>query len=295
MTTTASSPAKVILFGEHAVVHGHPAVVATLGLKVNATVEDSTSSSQYSEFIQNILRIFEQKYQRSTNNLKVTIHSEVPIGGHLGSSAATANALFQALLQHFEISFTQNQLLDLVYKSEQFAHGNPSGIDPTVVVYGGILAFQKKDGELTFSHIHTTAFQNTPFFLVQSGTPKENTKEMVAKVQALIDANEEKKQVLEKIGQLSQAVTLDLRHNNFNPIFITQNERLLEKIEVVGKKAQSMISQIELIGGFAKVTGGGGYQEGSGMLLAHHPQPEILRNFLQTNNWEFFDVNLGEL
>src|SRR5258708_40281078 len=36
---TASAPGKLMLFGEHAVVHNHPCLVTAVGIRVSATIE----------------------------------------------------------------------------------------------------------------------------------------------------------------------------------------------------------------------------------------------------------------
>lgn len=295
-TFSATSPAKIILFGEHAVVHGFPGIVASLELKIEVSIHfDSSSTQSHPPLIQNILSIFEKKYEHSLDHISISMQSEIPIGCCLGSSAATANALFQALLNYFQITFTKEDLLNLVYESEKFAHGNPSGLDPTAVVYRGVLAFQKKDGKLTFEHIKTNAFKNVPMFFIQSGKPVETTKEMIEKVQKLIENDPDKKTVLQKIGSLVKKVTTDLESNTFEAKTISENEKLLEELEVVGSKAKQMIAGIEATGGFAKATGGAGYQEGSGMLWAYHADPAKLRTFIKKNNWEYLETKIETL
>ncbi len=40
---TASAPGKCILFGEHAVVYGHPAVAVAIDQRINVKIETSKS------------------------------------------------------------------------------------------------------------------------------------------------------------------------------------------------------------------------------------------------------------
>jgi hypothetical protein len=91
-------------------------------------------------------------------------------------------------------------------------------------------------------------------------------------------------QEFSKIGQLVI---------NWSPEKIKANEMLLEKIGVVGNRAQKMVRQIESVGGMAKVCGAGGVETGSGMLLGYHQNIDRLIELTQKNHWEYWPVVLG--
>lgn len=289
---TASSPSKIILFGEHAAVYGFPAIVSSLNLKVKVSIEESSQQQLHRPFILHMLNLFEKYSQKKFPNLNINEESETPVGCGLGSSAAIASALFKSLFSYYELQYTTQELFELVMKAETFAHGNPSGIDPTAVVYGGVLEFQRKEnGQLHFNPIRTQAFNHKQFFLINSGKPEESTKEMILRVQQLLQDQPHKKAVLKKIGDISSQVIEDCKQDIFHPIFITENERLLEELEVVGSHAKSIIQSIQKIGGFAKVSGGGGLKNGSGIILSYHEDAKKLESLIKENTWQFYKTS----
>jgi mevalonate kinase len=75
---------------------------------------------------------------------------------------------------------------------------------------------------------------------------------------------------------------------------IKKGQHNLEKIGVVGKKAQSIIRQVESIGGAGKILGGGGISEGSGMLLVYHQDKNKLLDLLKEKNWNYFKIQVGQ-
>lgn len=293
---SATAHGKIILMGEHAVVYGYPALVSSIKLKTTVTVAQNTYSNlTNNDFLKNILRIFSETFQKNTDDLNFQIISQIPIGSGLGSSAATASAAFQSLAIHFGIGLTKNQLLELTMDSERFAHGNPSGIDPTAVVYEGILQFQKTPDGLDFSSIPASAFDKYEFFLIQSGIPLETTKTMVEQVARLLKSSPQTIQILQKIGRITKSQIKNLKSGKFDPQLITQNQRLLEQINVVSPKSKDIIKLVEECGGVAKILGGGGIKAGSGMILAYHPVSQTLKTLAEKYDWENYQIRLGFL
>lgn len=254
-----SAPGKIILAGEHAVVYGYPAIVAAIDRRLTVRVIDRRR--RYSGLV---------KYAMNLLNYSggIEINSQLPIGSGLGSSAALATALVWALKP--KASLKEKNLL--VKTIEDYQHRKSSGVDQTIVREGGFLRFQK--GE--FRPIKLTIKKAV---LIDSGKPKESTGEMVKKVAA---GNWQKE--FKQIGGLV---------NKWRPEMIKVNERLLEKIGVVGKKAQKMIRQIEASGGAAKICGGGGVKSGSGRLLAYHRDQTKLIQLIKQNHWQYLVVELG--
>jgi len=99
--------------------------------------------------------------------------------------------------------------------------------------------------------------------------------------------------LMKEVGALTAHILEQVSQNSFEASMIKENQRLLERMGIVGKKAQAMVKQIEAAGGVAKVTGAGGVGDGSGMLLALHSDQDVLHQLIQTQNWESYPIRLG--
>ena len=154
MMSRASAPAKIILFGEHAVVYGKPAIaVPVSSLRAFATIEPSDdglviASSELDEMIpvsigagtvDNALaltaRLVLEALDAPPPNIIIRVQSDIPIASGLGSGAAVSTALARALCSALNTSLDDATLNALIYEVEKVYHGTPSGIDNTVVVY----------------------------------------------------------------------------------------------------------------------------------------------------------------
>jgi len=172
------APGKVILFGEHAVVYGRPALaVPVTQVQAEAVVERSEIGAGLTIVaadlgetiavrnapIDNPLaaaaRLTLVKFGLSDPDWRVTVRSTIPIASGMGSgaavSAAIVRALTEAVNQRISESATSFQLpasdiSALVYEVERLHHGTPSGIDNTVVVYGQPVYFVRGQPPQTF-------------------------------------------------------------------------------------------------------------------------------------------------
>ena len=111
MIAKASAPAKTILFGEHSVVYGEPAIAGAVNKRAYITIKESDSDesifkapdigfeaillSREKKYIltkgkPGIIRyILESLYRVHDHTpIDITLNSNVPIGSGLGSSAA---------------------------------------------------------------------------------------------------------------------------------------------------------------------------------------------------------------
>ncbi len=153
---SASAPAKIILFGEHAVVYGFPAIAVPLpDLRAEATVERGAPGSGLhivaadldqtlpvdisSDLVDNALtltaKLLLRRFALPAPDLTLTLHSQIPMASGLGSGAAVSAALARGLATELGLSLDNAALSELVYEVERVHHGTPSGIDNTVVVY----------------------------------------------------------------------------------------------------------------------------------------------------------------
>lgn len=274
-----SAPGKVILAGEHAVVYGEPALVATVGLRCRVKIrwiekKQILIEDEYEDVSLARLAVEAslEKRNQLSKGVKVEISSELPIGGGLGSSAAMGTAIVWSLLKDYpEVS--KDRVVKLV---EDKQHKNSSGLDQAIVKEGGVMRYQKGVG---FKKLKK---KNWPeFLLIDSGKPVEGTGEMVAMVR---EKKRKYGEVFKRIGEISE---------QWQEEKIKENQRLLEEIGVVGGEAKKMIREIEGIGGMAKISGAGGVKEGSGILLGFHEEIERLKRLVERKRWKYYQVKLG--
>lgn len=306
---TISVPAKVHLLGEHAVVYGKPALLAAIDKRILITITFSKIKhirgiQGYAKEVRKLLEILEAEIKKRTKFKKIKpycimIKSEVPVGSGLGSSAALSVGLTAALLFYLKIPWDKKTIFDIAYAGEKFFHGNPSGGDLATVIEGGFLWF-RKDFEFlkTFSPLPFNPHENIKqFILINSGKPEESTKEMVVKVAELKKLFPQKVDLLfNSQEELTKQMVIALKDGNEDSLVecIKFGEKNLEELGVVGEKAQSIIREIEKLGGAAKISGAGGIKNGSGMLLVYAKDKGKLSNYVKQKKLEVLSIEVGE-
>ncbi len=164
-TTKASAPGKMILFGEHAVVYGRPAIAAPISqLRATAVVQDNPDpgvilrapdlgrdydlqrASETDPFARAVHLVIAAAGTFRMPDLIITVRSTIPIASGLGSGAAMAAAVIRALAHHLSIEFlaTTEWVSNMTYEVEKILHGTPSGIDNTVVSYEKPVYFRRQ-------------------------------------------------------------------------------------------------------------------------------------------------------
>ncbi|MFQ6068594.1 MAG: mevalonate kinase [Candidatus Bathyarchaeia archaeon] len=172
---TASAPAKTILFGEHFVVYGKPAIVLAIDKRAYATVtlrydkrihvlsKDLGASGYFEnnrflaekggdnvqaklEPIMVVAKKVLNQYCGKNVGVNVEISSSIPVAAGLGSSAAVAAATAVAISKLLNIELTRENIFQIAYDAEKLIHGTPSGIDPAIATYGGAILYQKDKG-----------------------------------------------------------------------------------------------------------------------------------------------------
>jgi mevalonate kinase len=151
--TTATAPGKIILFGEHAVVYGRPAIAVPLTrLQATATVEpvgdgltlvapdldrcyDLAAAPPDDPLALVVRATLDRLGVMPTHGLTIRVSSTIPLARGLGSGAAVSTAIVRALAAHFAVALSPDQVSALVYQAEVLYHGTPSGIDNTVIAY----------------------------------------------------------------------------------------------------------------------------------------------------------------
>jgi mevalonate kinase len=267
MTTQATAPAKIILCGEHAVVYGSPAIAIPLSqLRVTATIHTTDKifqimSLQTGEtltlvdhadhpFVVLCLGICQQ-----LNGLRIEIDSAVPPGSGFGSGAAVATAIVRVLYAYMSQTVSLDEINALVYKTEQYFHGTPSGIDNTVIVHEKPIFFVKDQGFEPF-------FVGKPLnFVIANSGSKAATRETVGAVRERHQAEPQATQALfnriSEIGRAARAAIADGNPYVLGPL-LTENHDLLKKLDVSSDKLNRLVEAALQAGALgAKLSGAG--------------------------------------
>lgn len=299
-----SAPCKVHLLGEHAVVYGKPAILTTVGLRVVVTLNIVKGILYSSPQNDNLKKIIEPIIKKELGTKKIPpyeikIESEIPIGAGLGSSAAVSAGYIAALLTFLEIKWDLSLINKLAYEAEKVFHGNPSGADNSTIVYGGLIWYRKETPDLKliqplYFSVPKKLAKN--FVLINTGTPKETTKEMVTMVKNLYD---KKPKLVDRFLTDQEKLVRDLpnviKDGNEDELIriICEGEKNLESIGVCSPQVKKLIRQIEKSGGAAKICGAGGKTKATGIVLAYHKDKKVIEKIAEENNLNYFSVELG--
>lgn len=247
---------KVILFGEHSVVYGYPAIAVPLkNLRITVIAEESDKdlieeeSPEKKEKVQQSLNTARQMLGIS-QKFRIKLISKIPIGAGLGSSAALNVALLRALKQ----GITVEKTAEVAYEMEKIYHGTPSGIDTAVSAYEKPIFFIKGQKP------EFIAVKPLNIVIANTGD-RVPTKKVVAEVREKREKEPEKyDRIMAKMGEISENARKHLEKGNINEIglLMSQNQKLLEQIGVSSPELDNLIS-IALENGAlgAKLSGAG--------------------------------------
>ena len=156
MVSIAEAPGKIIISGEHFVVHGSNALAAAIDKKVKVYSETSDKNSVLSRIDNqvfhttmkptnpvSVVRDKTLEYLNKKDKIKITIESDIPRGSGLGSSSAVSVATAASIASLFGETLDNKTLYEIALKGEKVIHGTPSGIDVAASVYGGLILFNK--------------------------------------------------------------------------------------------------------------------------------------------------------
>ena len=274
MKSIASAPGKIILFGEHFVVHGTPAILAAIDKRVTVTSAFTDNniirvnselgtlnvpvSSPYEE-VKSEFRPFVYlanemiTSNQNVNGLEITINSDIPIGVGLGSSSACCVAATASISGLFkEVSSEEN--LKMSIEAEKTIFPDTSGADCTVCTYGGIIEYDKING----SKKNTDA-SNLNLLITNSMIP-HSTKRSVEKVSKFKEDDEERfSQLCALETKLIDEVNIALKNKDLITLGLkmSENQKYLEEIQVSNDTLRGMIGSLKEISLGAKITGAG--------------------------------------
>ena len=149
----AKACGKIILFGEHSVVYNKIGIaLPILNYFTEVTAHKSEDFSCCGDRVYNDIekeklnKLVEFVFSKLDLSKKVHIHieSNLPVSSGLGSSASLSVALIRELDDFFSLKLSKEKINDIAYECEKIFHGNPSGIDNTVINYQKPVFFKNK-------------------------------------------------------------------------------------------------------------------------------------------------------
>ena len=305
MKSKASSPAKVILFGEHFVVYGVKAILCAVDKRITVTAEtirenkisiksnignlESEPNREISK-INSPLKPFyylaNKLIKNQNTGIQIDIESEIPLGVGLGSSSACCVAGAAAISRLFKKT-SKEEILELAIEAEKTIFENTSGADCTVCTYGGIMEYDKKNGY--------RKIESKPNFhlVIANSNIEHSTKSVVESVNQFKQKDEDVFSTLcDKESKLVQDVLELLKENNIIELGkkISENQEYLETIGVSNNKLRNMIQTGQRKSFGAKITGAGG--GGCIFALTDESNLEETMSQFKNENYDCFSVKI---
>lgn len=272
--TTSSAPGKIILFGEHAVVYGRPALaVPVTQVQATATVSENSRggvmieapninlSADLSSLPSDHPLVFVINSVFSTLKISnppactVYLQSTIPVASGLGSGAAVSVAIIRALSGFLGKPLPDEKVNLLAFEAEKLYHGTPSGIDNTVVTYAKPVYFILKKPIKTF-HV------GAPFTIMIGGTGiSAPTKDSVGSVRKLWQADKPRwEKVFTRVGEIVWNARQAIERGDVAELgrLMDANHALLQEMTVSCVELDDLVEAARKSGALgAKLSGGG--------------------------------------
>lgn len=295
MQVTASAPGKSILFGEHAVVYGKPAIAVAVDQRVQVEINhgldsgihvkiDSLGLSGYLDvekdtmelnkdgvnqgILKFILKALQKVFPQSpSEGLEIEVNLQIPVGTGLGSSAAITVATLAAASKYNHNDLSLNQIAAYGHEVELEVQNAASPIDTTLSTYGGAVYLSKNAEEMIRLPI------NWDMPLVIAYIPrKSNTGELVESVRKMREAYPEViNPILDSMEQITESARKAISDKNEQKIgeLMNINQGLLDALGVNTQELSFMVYKARKAGAIgSKLTGAGG----GGSILAYCPE-----------------------
>jgi mevalonate kinase len=297
---SASAPGKIILFGEHAVVYGRPAIAAPVRqIMAKAVIIANPKGSPGSVHIQapaigldaelgdlpanHSLRLTIRNTLDSTGlshlpACRLRITSTIPVASGLGSGAAVAVAVIKAVSSFTGRHLSDEEISQIAYETEKIHHGTPSGIDNSVVTFNRPI-YYIKGNPIKLLRVRA------PFSILIGNTGITSpTAATVGDLRRAWQADPERwEPYFDEIGSIANSAVelIERGRPERLGILMTRNHELLQDLSVSCNELDRLVSAALRAGALgAKLSGGG---RGGNMIALVQPDqaPSIASGLMQ--------------
>lgn len=269
---TVSAPGKIILFGEHAVVYGEPALALSIDLRMGVRINPSPDGKNWVNGLS--IEEYRNRYVRKAvelfwngEPLEIMTRSSIPNASGLGSSAAITTAVVGGLMalqgQNDEETIARN-----AFQVECGVQGRSSPTDTSTSTHGsGILITREpadshlwtiEDGSNSWSINHI----DVPDLTIVLGHTRTgaNTPQLVSMVRRFVDSNRFALDVIKDIGKVTREGIASLKEGNKERLgeHMNRNHDLLAILGINTRGLQTMVDAVQPHCYGAKLTGAGG-------------------------------------
>ena len=266
---------KVILFNEHFVVYGLPAIASAIGARTTAIVQRGPGSGvelkderletpgykaekfdQQKESLDIMLKFM--KIDTEHNHYTITLGGDLLAASGIGASAASCAAIARAFSNELNLNYTDERVNKVAYEGEKGYHGNPSGIDNTAATYGGLIWYRREGSSQLMERMRL----RQPVEVVMGNTGKvADTKLVVGGVK---ERKEKEPEKYDRLFKSADALVRDARKQldafdlkNVGAL-MNENHTLLQEIGVSSPELDELVDLARDNGAFgAKLTGTG--------------------------------------
>jgi mevalonate kinase len=265
---------KAILFNEHFVVYGVPAIVSAIGKYTVAKaqsfeesrlhlIDNRNATPGYKEDKKDqqkdsVRRIIEKMgLNFSDEGVEVELAGTLYAASGIGASAASCVAMARALSECFQLDLTDEEINQIAYEGEKGYHGTPSGIDNTASTFGGLIWFEKKENPV----MDRIDIMNRVEIVMGNTGKVADTTAAVAGVRNRKESHPDKYAEIfkraENIAYLAKQAFIDEDLHEIGKL-MNENHKLLQQIEVSSKELDFLVRLAKDYGAYgAKLTGGG--------------------------------------
>lgn len=273
------APGKVILFGEHAVVYGQPAIAAPVTqVQARVVVVDGSrpgiliiapdlnqetwlADAPDDDALATAVRlVMKAGGLAELPPLTITVSSTIPIASGLGSGAAIAAGVVRGLARHLsrpELA-TNEQVSALTYEVEKIHHGTPSGIDNTVVAYERAVYFRR---QVPVNVIETFGVARPVHLLVADTGVRSSTKVVVGDVRRQWEADPARfDKIFANCGRIADEARVALERGDLARLgeLMNENHRWLQEMTVSSLALDRLVVAAQAAGALgAKMSGAG--------------------------------------